>query len=202
MTKLNWPEDFINKVICGDCLDILPQIPDGAVDTLLTDPPYGLNSSMSGGTWGIKYGRSDMKQWDYLLSAKHLAQMFRVSKNQIIWGGNLYSLPLTRSWLAWGKPSLPTLSDIELAWTSFDFPAKIFYHPRIGADYHPTEKPVKLMNWCLQYRETGDIILDCCCGTGTTLVAAKQLGRKYIGIEIDPKYCKIAEERLKQEILL
>lgn len=196
--RLTWPDDFINKVICGDCLEILPQIPDGAVDLLLTDLPYGLNRKMNGGTWGEKYGNGDMKRWDYVVSENHLREMFRVSKHQIIWGGNLYPLPPTRAWLVWEKPNLPTLSDVELAWTSFDFVSKIYRHNRIDYKYHPTEKPVEIMSWSLQYRETGDIVLDCCCGSGSTLVAAKQLGRRYIGIEIEPKYCKIAEDRLDQ----
>lgn len=197
-------DKYINKVINSDCLKILKELLDNSVDLCLTDPPYGLNTKMNGGTWGIKYNHSDMKEWDYVLSPEYIKEIIRVSKNQIIWGGNNYQLPPSRCWLAWIKPNLPTLSDFELAWTSFDKVCKKFKGNRVSFEkLHPTQKPIELMKWCLlNYSKENDLILDPFLGSGTTAVAAQNLHRRFIGIELDPKYCEIARQRLRQKTLL
>jgi len=188
-----------NQIICGDCLEVMKDWPDGCVDLVLVDPPYGLNSKMQGGTWGVSYRRGDMMEWDYVLEQKDIEMAIRKGKNAIVWGANNYIMQPSRCWLVWEKPYFPTMSDNELAWTSFDKPSKSFRHNRIGnVNGHPTEKPLPLMIWCIEnYSKLNDIILDPCCGSGTTCVAAKMLGRRYIGIDISEEYCKIAEERLR-----
>jgi DNA modification methylase len=136
-----------------------------------------------------------------------------IAKLLIIWGGNYFAdvLPQGTHWIVWDKlQTMPTFGDCELAWTSS--PRKsvvkvtIEWNGLIGKEqhrHHPTQKPVKLMNWCIsKYSKSGDIILDGFLGSGTTAVAAKNLGRKFIGIEIEPKYAEIAKQRLAQEVLL
>ena len=184
-------------------MKIMREMPDKSVDLCLTDPPYGLNKKMNGGTWGLKYNISDMMDWDYFPSEEVFKEIFRISKNQIIWGGNYFNLPPSRCFLSWNKPYFPTLSDFELAWTSFDKLCKKFEANRISNKSHPTEKPIELMKWCISnYSKETDTIFDPFLGSGTTLVAAKQLGRKAIGVEISEKYCAIAKDRLAQEVLL
>jgi DNA modification methylase len=190
----------VNQVYCGDCLELMKELPDKSVDLVLTDPPYGLNKKMSGGTWGIKYNHSDMIKWDYLVSDEYLKELFRISKNQIIWGGNLYNLPPSRCWQIWEKPHLPTLSDFEMAWTSFDKVSKIHRHNRNGLNFHPTEKPLGLfINLLIDYSKPGDTILDPFLGSGTTAIACIKTNRNYIGIELDPEYFKIAKKRIEIE---
>ena len=188
--------DKSTAIACGDCLEIMPQLEP--VDLVLTDPPYGLNSKMQGGTWGKKYKESDMQKWDFL-QPEAIQACLKYSRNQIIWGGNNYQLPPSRCWLLWLKPELPTLSDIELSWTNYDKPSKVIHKgPRIEAKYHDTEKPVNLIKKCITFSSGSETILDPFMGSGTTLVAAQELGRKCIGIEIEEKYCQIAVQRLKQ----
>ena len=203
---------------CGDCREILPLLrcPNtsycleacdgrcGGIDLVLTDPPYGLGQRFQGGTWGSSQKYREAYVWDRLLDAESLAAVKGAGRNAIIWGGNLYTLPPTRSWLGWIKRDrLGTMADMELAWTSFDKPSKIFesvrnVEPRNG---HATEKPVRLMAWSIEYAGAVARLVDPLCGSGTTLVAAKNLGLQAIGIEIEPRYCEIAVKRLRQEVL-
>lgn len=189
------------QIYCGDCREILPQL-DVKVDLVLTDPPYGLNTKMQGGTWGAAYRRGDMLRWDYLMADDDFQKVISYGENQIIWGGNNYTLPPSRCWLVWVKPPFPTLSDVELAWTNMDKPAKYYKAIRISqANKHPTEKPIGLMKWSITQANNANLILDPFLGSGTTAVAAKILGRKCIGIEIEQKYCEIAVERLRQSVM-
>ena len=180
----------------GDCREILPTLPKA--DLVLTDPPYGL--AMSGGTWGrkmdatyAKWDSESFKEWDIIFTA---------STNQIVWGGQYFVLPPSRGWLIWKKPTFPTMADAELAWTSFDMNTKLFESTRSpdGRQLHPTQKPINLMTWCLSFAVDAQTILDPFIGSGTTLRAAKDLGRKAIGIEIEEKYCEIAAHRMQQEV--
>jgi site-specific DNA-methyltransferase (adenine-specific) len=191
-----------NKIYCGDCLELMRQLPDKCVDAVITDLPYGLNYKMNGGTWGIKHAHSDMAKWDYIVDEKYIEKIMRVGKNQIIWGGNLYTLPPSRCWLIWEKPHLPTLSDFEMAWTSFDKVSKIFRYNRTeDIRVHPTQKPLKLfMDLLLDYTNPNDLILDPFLGSGTTAVACIKTGRRFIGMEISPEYCTIAQKRVDYEL--
>ena len=210
----------VNKIICGDCLEIMKGWPDKCVDLVLTDPPYGIKILNSDGTMG---GTSaSIKKWAGQINPKYQAfdnddrpidpaKLLRVSQNQIIWGGNYIAdkLPPSSCWLVWYKRingQSNDYADCELAWTSFDKPAKVFQHLWMGMlrhseiqqHYHPTQKPVALGLWILKnYSKPDDLILDCYCGSGSFLVAAKLLGRRYIGIDISPEYCKVAEMRLR-----
>lgn len=175
------------------------------VDLVLTDPPYGLNKKIhDGGTWAKNEKYNNVLLWDYKIEDSYFEEIFRISKNQIIWGGNYYTniLPISRCWLAWIKPHFPTMSEIDLAWTSFNKPSKFFHFSRVNPSIHPTQKPVELMKWCLEnYSKENDLIFDPFLGSGTTAVACKQLKRNFIGVEKMPEYCKIAQERLDKTTL-
>lgn len=142
--------------------------------------------------------------------------MKRVSKNQIIFGGNYFAENLSNSscWIVWDKDNAESFfADCELAWTSFPTAIRKFKWKWMGMlqenmgnakefRHHPTQKPLALMEFCLQnYSKENDLILDCFLGSGTTAVACKKLNRRFIGIEISSDYCKIAEDRLKQGVL-
>jgi len=184
----------------GDCMDILPTL--DKVDAVITDPPYGLAEKLQGGSWGKKF-EGESKDWDAVAPA-HLVNMARqLSDKAIVWGGNYFSLPPSRCWLAWIKrDAVQTMAGCEFAWTNFDANAK-FFDWTIAATNgervaHPTQKPLALMKWCIQQAGNPETILDPFMGSGTTGVAAIQLGRKFIGIEREPKYFDIACQRIKQ----
>lgn len=208
--------EYLNKIICGDCLEVMKKLPDKCVDLVLTDPPYGIDYDLqqnkqsdsgrisNGGRWK-KY---DYTAWDKKPpSQAYFDEMFRVSKNQIIWGGNYFNLPQSSRWLIWNKIQRGFMTDGEMAWTSFDGAIKIFDYSRADAyinskegKFHPTQKPLALIKWCIEQARYDDLpltILDPFLGSGTTAVACKQLNRNFIGIEISKEYCKIAEQRLK-----
>ncbi len=142
---------------------------------------------------------------DEVPSQEVFNEIFRISKNQIICGGNYFSLPPTRCFIAWDKrQAMPTLSACEYIWTSFDRPAKLFSISSTDLNrQHPTQKPVELIKYLIsKFSEEVETVFDPFLGSGTTAVAAKQLGRKYIGIELSEKYCEIARQRLRQDTLL
>lgn len=196
----------------GDCREILPHLPK--VDLVLTDPPYGIDHPCdfhSRGRGALALCRDypkvngDNKPFD---PAPWLAMPC------ILWGGNHYAsrLPDSGGWLVWDKERPDDLDQAtcELAWSNVVKGVRRLRYLwngmiRKGDDelYHPTQKPVELMAWCLQLRWTADLetILDPFMGSGTTLRAAKDLGRKAIGIEIEERYCEIAARRLAQEVL-
>ena len=181
----------------GDCLEILPTLPK--VDAVITDPPYGLGDRMQGGTWAAKVEFEEMRRWDRRPPTEAVFDVvLKAGATAIIWGGNVFALPLSRCWLLWDKANaVPTMGDFEIAWTSMDKPSKRF-RGNVGRvlNGHPTEKPEALMRWCIQQAGTPETILDPFMGSGTTGVACAQLGRKFIGIEIERKYFDIACERI------
>jgi DNA modification methylase len=182
----------------GDCREILPLLPK--VDAVVTDPPYGIGEKMQGGTWGAAQKYDDFRRWDVAPEAGFLSDVVSVAPRSIIWGGNYFGLPPGRCWLAWDKcNAVPTMADLELAWTNLDKPAKRISLP-VGshASGHPTEKPLALLRWCLGFVPDARTILDPFMGSGTTGVACVKLGRKFIGIEIEPKYFDIACKRIEK----
>ena len=190
----------------GDCREILPQL--DKVDLVLTDPPYGIASIWKGGKghgWGKASADGVLRnEWDIAPPTKEtLEQCLSKGHDAVVWGGNYFSLPPSRGWLVWNKPERNfTMAEAELAWTTRDSVIRVWDLPRSEPDReHPTQKPLKLMTWCLSFFPEAQTILDPFMGSGTTLVAAKLLGRKAIGIEIEEKYCKIAVERLRQEVM-
>ena len=188
----------------GDCREILPLLEPGSVDLVLTDPPYGHGEKWSGGTWASNPIYERAFDWD-AKAADNIEQVIAAGTNVILWGGNYFAVPPSRCWLSWWKTSLmPTMADFELAWTNFDKPSKAYRCGRNpdGKRSHPTQKPLHLIEWCFsQAPDDCETILDPFMGSGTTLVAAKKLGRKCIGIEIEKKYVEIAVERLRQGVL-
>lgn len=180
----------------GDCLEILPTL--GKVDAVVTDPPYGIGAKMSGGTWGAAEKYADFRRWDIAPSADSLALLRSLAPAVVLWGGNYFDAPAARCWLIWNKANaVHTMADVEMAWTNLDRPAKRF-NGSVGVHKHghPTEKPLDLMCWCLGFLPDAQIIIDPFMGSGTTGVACAKLGRKFIGIEIEPKYFDIACRRI------
>lgn len=217
---MKYPEDFIGKIINADCLEVMKQMPNKCVDLVITDPPYGIkrDKGFEGfegfGGKGKPIARRQYKDdWDFDRPGKVVFdEILRISENQIIFGGNFFAdlLPQGKHWVVWDKlNTMPTFGDCELAWTSIPRNSvkkvTVQYNGLIGKEqqrFHPTQKPVNVMEWIIsEYSEPTDIILDCFVGSGTTLVAAQKLHRPFIGIEISPEYCKIAEDRLKQQVL-
>ena len=184
----------------GDCLEILPTL--GKVDAVVTDPPYGIADKWRGGFghgWGKARQESILRnEWDARpLDQRALDILLAAADQQIIWGGNYFELPPSRCWFVWNKPERGfTLAEAELAWTNRDNVVRVFDAPRSEPDrLHPTQKPVALMSWCVQ-KTTGEV-LDPFMGSGTTGVACAKLGRKFIGIELEPKYFDIACKRIE-----
>jgi len=199
----------------GDCLEVMPTL--GKVDAVVTDPPYGINqdkgfcgSSGSGGFYAKREGVKRYRgEWD---AERPQVEFFvaatSISKHAIIWGGQFFAdlLPPQGKWLWWDKcQTMPTYGDGELAWTNLDGNApKKFCYSNNGLmakeknRVHPTQKPVALMEWCLGFLPDAKTILDPFMGSGTTLVACAKLGRKGIGIDLDPDYFDIACKRVDE----
>jgi site-specific DNA-methyltransferase (adenine-specific) len=184
-------------IYCGDCRTILPSL--GRFDLCLTDPPYGIFAC------GGKWGRKSELLWDRE-PANNIEQVVSCATHCVIWGGNYFQLPPSRGWLVWHKrDSVPSAADAELAWTSRDANTILIdctiaqTNPERAG--HPTQKPLKVMVWCVSLFPDAQSIIDPFMGSGTTLVAAKQLGRKAVGIEIEERYCEIAAKRLSQSYL-
>lgn len=182
----------------GDCREILPTLP--RVDAVVTDPPYGLGKKMQGGTWGAKDAFSGFLIWDTETQQAGFDAIVDLRVPSVVWGGNYYLVPPSRCWLIWNKVnSVPTMADFEQAWTNFDKPAKRIDLPVGRVEFgHPTQKPLRLMKWCIeQIPGHAHTILDPYMGSGTTGVACAQMGRAFIGIEIDPRYFEIACRRIE-----
>lgn len=186
------------QIFHGDCREILPHLPK--VDLVLTDPPYGIR--LAANPFRQKFEKSD---WDNdVPDAALLADVIEMGKDAIIWGGNYFSLPAHQRFLVWDKVQHEDFSSAmcEQAWTTLNGPAKLFRRHVVSyTKDHPTQKPLELMHWCLGFAPDAATILDPFMGSGTTLRAAKDLGRQAIGIEIEEKYCEIAVKRLRQEVL-
>jgi len=207
MNQEDFEKEFVGKIHCADCLELMRDWPDGCVDLVLTDPPYGIDFGKAGG-FCASHGWGPWREnveWDIERPPKAAFDlMLRLGKHQIIWGGNYFTdyLPRTMRWLVWDKGQREfSLADCEFAWNDEWKASRIFNYPRGCAlkdgKQHPTQKPLALMEWCLDFYPDAAVILDCYSGVGTTCVAAKKLGRRFIGIDISPEYCKIARERLE-----
>ena len=193
----------------GDCLEIMPTL--GNVDAVVTDPPYGIseaagkNKSRSNLATAKDYGYSE---WDAKPCSPEIITLMReISQYQIIFGGNYFALPLSSCWLVWDKMNGNSdFADCELAWTNLPQAVRLIqwrWHGMIrkGREQrsHPTQKPLGVMGWCIQQLPNDtQTILDPFMGSGTTGVACMNLGHKFIGIEIEPKYFDIACKRIDQ----
>jgi len=194
---MTYPQDFINKVICGDCLEVMKEIPDKSVDLVLTDPPY---PDYHKEIYGYKKGL--------------LKELKRFSCKQLIFWSAKVDFPLDYTAIHIWDKKVGVGSWYERIFErngGIEYKVYRYYliNSEVAANYtndifweHPSQKPIKLIEkLILENSKEGDTILDPFLGSGTTAVAAKHLGRNYIGIEISPEYCKIAEERLRQEVL-
>ena len=186
----------------GDARDVLPFLPK--VDAVVTDPPYGIGKDGQQKSTGLHGGRKgyEFLGWDIRRPSKETFALILGAANQhIIWGGNYFAdlLPPSSKWLVWDKGQRINQSDGELAWTSFDGALRIHTQNRValmqdGAE-HPTQKPFGLMCWCVNM--TTGAVLDPFMGSGTTGVACMNLGRRFIGIELERRYFDIAARRIE-----
>jgi site-specific DNA-methyltransferase (adenine-specific) len=207
----------ISEVYNEDCMIGMARYPDKFFGLAIVDPPYGIgfgkfnrtNCDSAGNRYkSDKYKNSD---WDIEPPPQeYFEQLFRVSKNQIIWGGNYFNLPPTRGFIFWYKNQpVPNFADGEFAWTSFDKVAKCFDYRYYGnlegnssasEKVHPTQKPVALYKWLLQnYAQPGNKILDTHMGSQSSRIAAYQMGFDYFGWEIDKDYFEAGNKRFKEQ---
>ena len=190
---------LVSEVYLMDNIELMKHYPDKYFDLACIDPPYGIG--MDGGNVGYKgFNNFEKKNWDLSIPEMlFFTEIFRVSKNQIIWGGNYFNLPPTRCFIVWDKIISEdfSLAMAELAWTSFDKLAKIYklQVPKNGK-IHPTQKPVKLYDWLLHnYAKPNDLILDTHLGSGSSRIAAYKGGFNFVGFEIDKEYYEKQEKR-------
>lgn len=206
---------------CGDALVIVPLLEKAAL--VLSDPPYGIgytsthNSHRKGAwaNWARSVNFNGIRGDDKPFEA---VSLLPAGERVALFGGNYFASRLldSRCWIVWDKRDgigVNNFADCELIWTNFDKPSRIYRHVwsgliRAGEEnvsrspkLHPHQKPVALMRWLIQYSDTSGMVLDAYAGSGPVLQAAKELGRRAVGIEIEPKYCEIAVKRLRQEVL-
>ena len=199
----------------ADCMDVMREFPDGYFDLAIVDPPYGLGKRLHAGGRDAQEGRVSAsqyngKEWDVPPNAEYFAELRRVSRNQIIWGGNYFDLPPTRGILIWDKAQpMPTMSFGELAWTNYDKPMKkiefaytnyVEGKGQVSKKIHPTQKPKGLYDRILhEYATPGMRILDTHLGSGSHAIACHYAGMHLTACEIDPDYFKAASERIERE---
>lgn len=210
-------QDSYVTIYNADCRDILPELPK--VDLVLTDPPYGIDIARIGKVGGSVLAENTphiASDWDSeRLNANEIALLLKAGDEQMIFGGNYVAdlLPPSSCWLVWNKrDDLPSnnFADCELIWTSLKKPSKVYSYLWQGmlqgdmkhkeTHFHPTQKPLSVMKWCILQADKADIIIDPFMGSGSTIRASRDLNRKCIGIEIKEKYCEIAAKRCSQQV--
>lgn len=200
----------LSEVYNMDCVEGMKTYYPKYFDLAIVDPPYGLGKRLSDG--GGKLKDTPMaelyknKNWDILPTKEYWEQLFRVSKNQVVFGANYFLdyLPSTRGFVCWDKKqSLTTLSECELVWTSFDKPAKIHRKSSMDLDrFHPTQKPMQIYDFMFLFcgLEKNKLVLDTHLGSGSSRIVAYKSGFKFVGFEIDKEYCEKQEKRFINEI--
>jgi len=204
----------LNTIICGDCLEVMKEMPDKSIDLCFTDPPYGITTA----------------EWDKVPRKEYFDEIFRISKKQLFFGGQFFDLPKKEGWIVWNRKAYwmkkeftknkKGLNQADLIWISEPIKTKVIeYHisgniegfrgEPLKPNYKKpkqlftSEKPIRLCEYLLEtYFRDCKSVIDPFAGSGTTGVACKKTGRNYILIEKEEKYCKIAKQRLRQEILL
>ena len=194
----------------GDCRDVIAQWEDlrtKPFDLLLTDPPYGVLADSGSAATRRGGGNKDdgRMAWDVAPNGETLARLKGITKHQMIWGGCHLALAPTFGYLVWDKQiDGLNFGEVEMCWTSMRFTPRVFRYRAVGVDggkQHPTQKPEALMQWCLTRAADARTVLDPFMGSGTTLVAAKRLGRSAVGIEREERYAEMAARRLQQDTL-
>jgi DNA modification methylase len=193
-------------LIQADCMKVLPHLP--RVDACVCDPPYGIGEAAknheSRDRFAVKrdYGPSG---WDNATADEAVALAVSIAKESVVFGGNYYKLPPSPLWLVWDKENSGDFADAELAWSNAKGAVRVLRHrwngmirasERNTPRAHPTQKPVVVMEWAIGFTK-GETVLDPFMGSGTTGVACANLGRKFIGIEIEERYFQIACERIE-----
>jgi len=197
-----------------DCMAGMSRYPDKYFDLAIVDPPYGIDAAKMDFGIGNSPKRSKIKNrkwvrkdWDSSVpNESYFSELFRVSKNQIIWGGNYFNLGACSNFIIWDKeiPDGLSFSDCEFAWTSFEGANKMFRYSAYlnkSEKIHPTQKPPKLYKWLLdKYAKEGDKILDTHLGSGSSRIAAHDYGFEFTGFELDKDYFEAQEKRFKEHI--
>lgn len=209
-------KDIISEVYNMDCIAGMKEYPEKYFDLAIVDPPYGIGANkmtLGNGKRKIFRGNED---WDKEPpSVEYFLELFRVSKNQIIWGANHFisRMPYDSScWLVWDKGTGDNdFADCELAWASFNKTVRKYFKSWVGANakekseidrIHPTQKPIELYRWILdKYASEGDKILDTHLGSGSSRIAAYRNGFDFVGFEIDKDYFEAQEKRFKTELM-
>jgi len=194
-----------------DCMDLMATLPDKSIDLAIVDPPYGggnhnMNNKICDGVRNKSYDKANkIKEWDNAPSDDYFNELFRVSKYQIICGGNYFNLPPSRNFIIYCKENIPETFNMAMAeflWTNIDGNSKVFrYRAKQNIDrFHPCEKPVSLYKWLLsRYAKQGDKILDTHFGSGSIAIACNEMGFNLIASEIDQDYFNAAVSRVKEE---
>ena len=204
----------LSTVYLMDCIEGMKQFPDKFFDLAVVDPPYGLdlpNMNMGAGkskkASKIQNRKWKPKDWDKETpTEEYFAELFRVSKNQIIWGGNYFHLPPCKNYIIWDKkiPEGLSFADCELAWTSFDKAPKMFRYSAYldkASKFHPTQKPIKLYEWIYQhYTKEGNLILDTHLGSQSSRIAANNARLDFVGFEIDREYFDTGNKRFENVV--
>ena len=207
-------QKLTDKITIYNCdnMDLLKQTPDNYYSLAICDPPYGIENitgkEFSHGRGKLKNrqfnkGNIKINKWDCAPDKIYFDELFRISKNQIIWGGNYFNLPIYRHPLIWDKcQPWENFSQVELAWTSFNKPASIYkLDNRTGGKIHPTQKPVALYKWLLHnYAKEGDKILDTHLGSMSIAIACHDMKFKLTGCELDEDYFNDGIKRVKNHI--
>lgn len=190
-----------------DCMIGMREFPDKYFDLAVVDPPYGLPERSGQGAGKLQnriIQQMHQKGWDIAPSQEYFNELMRVSKHQIIWGGNYFDLPPYRCAIVWDKVQpWENFSQVEIAWTSISAPATLFkYDNRTGDKIHPTQKPTKLYEWIYhKFLPDGGKVLDTHLGSGSNRIAAHKAGNiDFTGYELDKDYYEAAEKRYKQFI--
>lgn len=193
------------------CLKYMKTLEDDAFELAIIDCPYGIKDitgkEFSHGRGTLKnrafnQGNSEINAWDKAPPKEYFDELFRVSENQIIWGGNYFSLPKYRCVIVWDKcQPFPNFSSVEIAWSSFNKPASLFkFDNRYAGKIHPVQKPIKLYEWLLiNYAKEGDRILDTHGGSFSSAIACHNLGFDMVICELDPDYYAAAVKRFQAE---
>lgn len=182
-----------------DCMEYMRDQPDNAFDLAIVDPPYGIERFKKPGS--IMANAIQLSAWDTKPCEKYFSELRRVSKNQIVWGGNYFGMPPSKHFIFWHKlDAAPSFASGEMAWTSFDRPADYWASAIEKSKIHPCQKPIKLYRWLLEKYATKEmIIFDTHLGSGSSAIAAHYFGCDFVGCEIDPDYYRDARQRLDRE---